>query len=678
MKLLSVILLAVGALVSQGANAQEAPSPPAPAPAAPPTSPAPATANVSAPQLGSPQTPLDPQSIFSILPQFDPGTEMVSWNGNSWNVLNNRLFEARFEKYLNAPPVPVEEDQAYQTILDQIETLLAPGSATSASVDQAFALLPRASDFDIDGRLCDAVSSAVYNVWLARREDQRISKAIQTLEEERRRHEWNLQVTGGKSNLEQAGASTNRGRSRQRSTQQTSTDGESTTDSSDTTLTTVPGVDGQSISQESVRRLPHVTRIAEVNAALLKARARQELPILDARIRYQSLMVHLFFQRRFDHVIIASQFYKHIFGTGEEKLELRGEAERLFTGSTGLPPTVSVLESLAYELIGDADEGVEAFEFLLSEGELASASKRLSEAFMIGEYLAPLRRLPREEKRRVLDFMRKSNQLISAISVKDYTLADELITKLEEMAADFDSSKPKAAVETARTLATMHLAKAKNAAVSGNHETLETELVAATEIWPRNPALQEVASLLFRQGDVQQRALVDLDQLLSQKNYRQIFDDRSRYIAAVSLFPDRQEALEAALTKVQKADTVIAQAQEIAKRGDAAGAWESIERVYREVPDDSRLNETRANLTTEAADFVRALRTAEEMEQRDQTGSSLAWYLEALDLYPNSDYAREGIDRIVGTIFPVANAPVSREESTETAAPTRAAASLGP
>src|SRR3954468_6867363 len=35
-------------------------------------------------------------------PSFDPGTEVFSWDGKHWNVANNRAFEARFEKYLNA------------------------------------------------------------------------------------------------------------------------------------------------------------------------------------------------------------------------------------------------------------------------------------------------------------------------------------------------------------------------------------------------------------------------------------------------------------------------------------------------------------------------------------------------------------------------------------------------
>jgi len=596
--------------------------------------------------------------LLGNLPRLDPGGELISFNGSTWNITNNRLFEARFEKYLNAAEMPPEDNAAYQALLDRIATLLAPGRATPATVDQAFALLPQASDYDMDGRICDAVSSAVYNVWLARREDQRIGKAIKSLEVERQRHEWNLKVTESQMQITQDDATKGPQQSQQQQStrgQNSQTPGQQTdpaeTNTTDTTTTSVANIDRYSSTTRGVNRLPHLTRIAEVNASLLKAHAQQELPLPAARIRFQSMLVHLFMQRRFNHVVIAAQFYRHLFGTGDEKLELRGEAERMLTGATGLPPTVAILESLSYEMMRDAEEGAEAFQFLFENKELASGSKRLSEAFAIGEHLAPLRILPRSEKRQVLDFMRKTNQLISAIDVKDYALADKLVTEMEAMATDFDSSKPKAAVETARTIATMHLAKAKNAAVSGDNATLEAELRSATEVWPRNPALQEVSSLIFRQGDMQQRALVDLDQLLGQKNYRQIFDDRARYIAAAALYPDRQEALNKALERVQRADIAIVQAGEISKRGDAAGAWESIERVYRDVPDDTRLNEVRANLTTEAAEFVRALRTGQEQEERQQSGSSLAWYLQALDLYPGSEYARAGIDRIVADLL---------------------------
>jgi len=360
-------------------------------------------------------------------------------------------------------------------------------------------------------------------------------------------------------------------------------------------------------------------------------------------------------QRRFQHVLIATRFYRHVFADGDNKLRIDGEAKDMFSKSTGMPPTVGTLDAMANEVIRDVGEGIDAYKYLLEQDELESATKRLAETFVIGEYLPQVRTLERTKKRQSLEFVQTSNKLISALEVKDYTLAGELVKHLEATAKDFDNSKPMAAIETARTVSAMHIAKAKNAAVSGDRTTLETELAAATEIWPRNPDLAEVSKMIFSQADVQNKALVDFDQLLSQNNYRQIFDDKERFIAATALDPSRQEQLRTVLTKMSEIEGAIIRAQEIEKRGDFAGAWESTETAFKQFPDDSKLNQIRANLTTQAAEFVRSLRQAEELEARGQPGSSLAWYLKAQKEYPNSDFAKNGIERITKKILPDAS-----------------------
>jgi len=49
---------------------------------------------------------------------------------------------------------------------------------------------------------------------------------------------------------------------------------------------------------------------------------------------------------------------------------------------------------------------------------------------------------------------------------------------------------------------------------------------------------------------------------------------------------------------------------------------------------------------------VRTLRSAQDMEKRDQVGSSLAWYLKAKKIYPQSDFAGDGIERLAKAIVP--------------------------
>ena len=612
------VLLAAAPLVAQ------VPDAPAPAPAAPAQSaPAPASSAPAAGEQGSGNN-----FLGKDVPFLDPGSEMLSWDGKHWNINNNRLFGARFEKYLNADAETGADAANYRKIVTAILAKLSPYQvATPNAIDDAFKMLPQASSFEIDAGLSDALASSVYSVWQSRRESNRLVQADDAMAAEQKRVEWNARM----------------------STQSLGTD-------------TPPGARSSKAEQEQWQRdentkrdltmQPYVTRMAEIKALTASNMAKRELSQLQTKVEFQSLIVQFFLQRRFQHVLMATEFYRAVFGDGDTTLKVGDDAKKLFSQSTGMPPTVSVLDSLAREAMRDAKEGVEAYKFLLGKDELESATKRLAEAFAVGEFMPELRTLPRDDKRQALAFTQKSNQLLSALEVKDYTTAAKDVDDLTRTAKDFDSSKPTTAIETAKTIAAMHLAKARNAAVSNDRVTLEAELKAATEIWPRNPALSELSTAIFSQSDVQQKALTDFDQLLSQHNYRQIYDDKMRYIAAVAMSPERQEALKKTLDDMATIEGSILRAQEIDKHGDAAGAWEAVETVYQKFPDDNKLNQVRASLTTEAADFVRTLRTAEGLETKKQYGSSLAWYLKAQHIYPASSYASEAVTRLVKEVLP--------------------------
>jgi hypothetical protein len=331
---------------------------------------------------------------------------------------------------------------------------------------------------------------------------------------------------------------------------------------------------------------------------------------------------------------------------------LTGGAATAAQSISKLVSSLSQIDSLASEAIRDVNEGVDAYKFLLEQGELQSATERLAETFALGEYMPSVRLLSRDDKRRALEFTRKSNELLAALEVNDLTRAEKLVPELEEIAKDFDPSKPLAKVETAKTISAMHLAKARTAAVSGDKATMEKELRAAAEIWPRNPALAEVGNTIFTQSDVQQQAMNDFDRLLQQNNHRQIFEDRMRFIAAAALYPEKQKQLGEVLEKMSLVEAAIVKAQEISKRGDAAGAWESAESARKEFPDDNKLNQLRADLTTQASEFVQPINRAEDFEKKDQPGSSLAWYLKARQIYPASTFAKAGIQRLGQQVLP--------------------------
>lgn len=564
-----------------------------------------------------------------LLPSFNPGTELVTWNGQNWNISNNRLFEARFEKYLNTPEETSADDKQYQAIITKILSDLAPQNLTTQSLDEAFRLLPKAANYEVDARLCDTLADTVYSAWRSQQATARIAQANDALKQNLHDEEWNAKVASQSTGVNSPPSTSNKA-----------------------------ALAEWQKSQNMYRTMtmqPHIQRIAELNALIKANQAKDQISQLQVKIAFQAQIVQFFLQRRFQHVLMATRFYRAVYASGDTTLKVGKDANDLFSRTTGEPPTVGTLDTMANEAIGDVNESVSAFEYLLKQGELESATKRLAEAFVIGEYVPSIRTLPRSEKRQVLKFAQDSNRLISALDVKDYTLAGTLVTELQKEAKDFDPSKPLTVIQTARTIAAMHIAKARNAAVSGDKVTLETELKAATEIWPLNPQLAEVSQLIFKQGDIQQQALVELDQLISEKNYRQIWDNKVRYIAATALYPEKQKQLEQILNQMQTIEGSIMRADEIAKHGDYAGAWESVEQTYEKYPNDPKLSQVLANLTTHASDFVRTLRDAQAADQANRVGSSLALYLKAQKLYPASEFAQDGITKLVKKILPESN-----------------------
>lgn len=574
---------------------------------------------------------VSPQAQLPSLPGISPNLlsgEILRWNGKSWQVVNNWLYRGRFEKYLNNPEENSADDLEYASVIESIMEKLAPAKATTQSIDAAFSLLPQAAAFPSDAGLCDALANQVYSVWLARRENTRLASATAALEEQRRRVEWNMKMAADARNLSNPAPRS----------------GEALAVWSQ-----------QEAARRKVDMQPLVRQLGEITALLKKNEIKQEVSLLQSKIEFQALLLQLFLQRRFEHVLIGTRFYRSMFPDGEQQIKLGETGKNLFADTSGLPPTVNTLDTIAREAIQDVVGSVESFKFLVSNGELDSASSRLSEAYVIGEHLRPIRMLPRSEKRKVLAYYQKSQDLITALDVKAYDQAAILVDYLTANAKDFDGTRARSAIKTADTAASMHLAKAKNAAVSGDKATFEEELKQAADIWPTNPALTEVASTVFNRTDVQQRALVDFDQLVSQRNHRRIFEEQVRFIAATVNDSQRQEQLRSILLEVNTIDAAILKSQEIERRGDDFGAWESIERAFQQFPDDQKLSSIRSTLTTKAAPFVAALNKARKYEDQNNDGSSLAWYLKAQAIYPGSEYAKEGIERVIVETLPDAS-----------------------
>ena len=645
------------------------------------------------------------------IPAFDPSSEVAAFDGKIWNVNDNRLARARFEKYLNAPAATSAADLSYRKTIDQILELLAPGKASEKNINKAFSLLAEASRYKDDANLCRTMSDAIYAARTSMQTIRRIKRENITLEKRRSTAEWNNQMAAKSSSLRLPSGSRD---------------------------AALIAAQQENLKFEREARLATTQRVlSDIGQTIENNKLRIALNELNTRGHLQALIMQYFATRRFEHVIMANRFYRAIYRDGDNSIDVYkrmvqslpvnrdagqasisaqfdpkiaasggsgnrnasvgagagdGGASAGLSNNTGsgggnggsfaasgmklglqnfsvesltggaavaaqtiskLVSSLSQIDSLANEAIRDVNEGIEAYKFLLEQGELNSATERLAETFTLGEFMPSVRLLPRADKRRTLKFTQLRNELLAALEVNDLTQAEALTNDMSEMASDFNVSKALAKIETAKTISAMHLAKAKNAAVSGDRVTMETELRSAAEIWPRNPALAEISGQIFKQTDVQQQALLELDRLMEQGDHRAIFQESARYIAATALYPDRQEKLATVLEEMAEIEGALRQARLIQQRGDAAGAWESIEVASVKYPEDNEINRLRADLASGgAATFVQALNKGDEHESRGEYGAALAWYLDAHQQYPPSKFAQEEIEALAARILP--------------------------
>ncbi len=595
------------------------------------------------------------------VPFIDPSAETVTFNGRNFAISDNRLFAARFERYLNEPEDSSEEAVEYRKTIDEILALVSPHNPKGPNLYAAFKLLPKASNYPGDAKLCDSLSQAVYVAMVSRKNVDGSKKLMEALEDEKQRvireADWKA-ATEKDPTLNQTGATTGGGGGTNRQNgQQTQAGGGGGGNQQGNGgpgqragSATDPGRGVQSLRYADMQR-----RILEIEALKKKNELKGEVQIVQAKIQYQALMMQFFMQRRFQHVLMASRFYNQIWTDGDSKLHIdkNSDTSKLFNESVGFSPTVASLDTFSSEFIRDCDKGVEAFNFLVEKGELESAAKRLSEAYAVGEFMPGIRTLPRERKRKVLEFVRESYKLLAAIDAKDYTTAEKISASMKGMASDYNSNKADAAIATYTRVSNMHIMTAKTHVAANEIDKAREEIKKAMEVWPQNPKLAEFDQLV-EAGSTMVTAKNDFDRLLSENNYRQIFTDQYRIAPAIQNDPQRMEAFKQIIGNLTSIEASIGKANEFSKMGQDYAAWEQLALVREKFPDDPKLGRELELLAPKVADFTKALDRARQFEKRTpkQTGSAMAWYLKAQKIYPQSELAEQGVQRLLDEILP--------------------------
>jgi hypothetical protein len=376
-------------------------------------------------------------------------------------------------------------------------------------------------------------------------------------------------------------------------------------------------------------------------------------------------MIQWFVQRRYEHVLMAARFYNQIWKDGDTTLRVDKDSDvsKLFSESVGVSPTVASLDSLSNEAIRETAKYIEAFDLMLSRGELHNASQRLMEAYALGEYLAPVATLSLEKKRRVAEYVRDLHELYGTLQAHDYTKTMDLAERLKSAAKDFPSSKVDSAIAAYTLASDLAIEEAKGHLLAKEGDKAAAKIKAAAEIWPTNPKLKEFRNLVSNSGGL---ILIrnDFDRLLSEGNFREVARRQYEIAPAIQGDPTREDAFKQIMTNLTKIETALGKASEFSKMGQDYAAWEQLAALRKEFPDDPKLGGELERLAPDVADFTKALNKARAFEERkdQQVGSALSWYLKARSIYPRSDMAEAGIQRMLEEILPESESKAEAKE----------------
>ncbi|MBQ2869075.1 MAG: hypothetical protein IJE88_03510 [Akkermansia sp.] len=628
--------LCVQPLYAQGLGKPRAEQEPA---SQPQSNPQPAE-QVVAPRIGqshvdteSGETP-NPQVLGMELPLLDPSTDTMSYNGAKFDVGNNALVRARFEKYLQQNPDDSTEAKRYRKKLKGLLKLTQKSARTNREVGSETLLqigngLYEMNDYEGDGGVSGALASAIasaVSVQYANRSRNRKNEAMQ-------REIDDL--------VEKTNRMTNRNTGRGRSTRSGAGGGGSSDNSTTNTFA-----------------IAHNTKqIAKMEAAGVKNDADSIAAMEISKVNFQSTIVSMLMQRRFDHALIGAHAYRHVFRDGDTtlKLDSDSQAARLFEGGVGMPPTVNAMATIASNLRREVDQNMEAVANMLAQNKLSDATQSLIQAVAVGEYMQSVATFPAESRRRIAEFWSLRRKALTTLNARDYGALEQIAARMKELDPDFDDSMLTSYCAGRKAQSDLHLRNAAKALQAGDDDTFNAELLKAGSIWPKNPNLEKGRQKL-EQLDNQDPVREEFRTLMARKAYRTIYNEQDKF-EVVALDPELKAQYKEAITLIGTIDGMLEQLEVAARQDTTMGPCMAYEMLLQRgaederYQEDSRYRDALNRFALGAHEFTQALDKAKLSEERREYGSALSNYYRAQCLYPRSTMAGEGVRRVTEIIL---------------------------
>lgn len=580
-----------------------------------------------------------PSAHGEEVPLVDPTQKTVTFQGRTYSLMDNNL-GGQFEAYLASTDFESKEAVEYRERIEKILDYLSPINPDGQSLLEAYTLLEQASEYPGDGGICDSLANSIYSARLAIKGVGSKKEAIEKLQDEYRRLVYNLGVLEKKGDL-----------------------GDVTIRKSGKSSTTTK-------PKESVEMLTMKKRMIEIDAIKKKYEASGVISLTQSKVQYQAMLLQLFVQRRFQHVVMGARFYNLLYKDGDQKMKLKkgSDTEKFFSEGMGVNPTVAGLDAAANEGIRKTQTLVDAFQNNLESNRLHAAAERLVEAFAIGEFMPVVQTVPMGQKERVQQYVQDGNDLVEALSAKELEIAMELNESLKKQAKDYNSSKATSYISAHKRASDGYVRDAKFALFEKDTQRAKVAIENAISHWPNNPTIKDFNDKLDARlmqsedaADMSSQTVKEFDRLLADKNYRAMVEDprKSKFIVVLGQQNDqaRLDQLKEIGESILEIERALEKSKGLVDAGQPYAAWEAIFETQNKYYDDPKIANAKAQLIGKVGDFTNAISRAQNLEKSGgtpQSGSALSWYIKARSIYPQSQFAKEGIQRLVDKQFEAA------------------------
>ena len=570
----------------------------------------------------------------------------MQWKGTTMNLGNSRAVRARFERYL-AAPTDNGDMKRYVALLDQIQFLLSAQSINQENYyrnqQEAFNLLFKAAEFDIDAGSSLTIASQVQKVWIMKQEFRQIEITKAQLDTLRKVQEGI--IINRADNIEEANDARSEGSSKAKPLGKASSG------------TTELGY--------------KVKDVARTEAEILARNAEMTALGLKAKIEFQSQMVSFLMARRYRHSLITSAFYRVLFKGGSQNIVVGAKEVKEFFPISDFVPTLESFDMLSREAIKDTSKGMQTVDDLVKQGELYGAFERLQETFFLGEFEPVVMSYPQEKKREMLALWKDLRELQRLGDERDLGSVEGYVNKVRGRARDFPGAPILSKVTNAMNASNMSLLSAKGAALAGDTVKAEAALEKAAKIWPQNPGVKDFANQVVSRQDTMAQMVPQFDRLFADAKWRDIYNNKVPFGLALAQDKERSAKLLKVIGRIGELDFKIQKASVLFTENNPYLAWDVIVDAYKSESDDLVLAKTRADISSRVGAYSGLIDSAEKLEKDGAEAAALTAWLAAQDLNPPSTICGAAVKRLAKS---VAESAVIRATGTVPAPPSAPAA----